>query len=46
MGVAPELARGAVRVSFGKDNSEADVLRLVDALTLLTQQTRAAAVWP
>lgn len=32
MGVAENVARGAIRVSLGKDNSEADVDRLVSAL--------------
>lgn len=32
MGVAPEQARGAIRVSFGKDNTEADVDALLAAL--------------
>lgn len=44
MGVAPELARGAIRVSFGQDNTEADVDRLLAALATLTAALPAAAV--
>lgn len=36
MGVAPELARNAIRVSLGKDNSRADVQRLLQVLGELT----------
>lgn len=32
MGVAPEIARGAVRVSLGKDNGDADVEQFINAL--------------
>jgi len=32
MGVTPELARNAIRVSLGKDNSRADVQRLLQVL--------------
>jgi cysteine desulfurase len=32
MGVAPEIARGAVRVSLGAGNSEADVDNFINAL--------------
>jgi cysteine desulfurase len=32
MGVAPEIARGAVRVSLGADNSEADIDEFIKAL--------------
>jgi cysteine desulfurase len=36
MGVAPELARGAVRVSLGRASSEADVDALLTGLSALT----------
>ena len=36
MGVAPDLARHAIRVSLGKDNSRADVQRLLQLLGELT----------
>lgn len=32
MGVAPEIARGAVRVSLGNDNGDADVEQFINAL--------------
>ena len=32
MGVAPEIARGAVRVSLGADNSESDIDEFINAL--------------
>ena len=32
MGVAPEIARGAVRVSLGTDNTEVDIDQLINAL--------------
>jgi cysteine desulfurase len=32
MGVAPEIARGAVRVSLGAGNSEAEIDAFIDAL--------------
>jgi len=38
MGVAPELARNAIRVSLGKDNSRADVQRLLQRLGELMQR--------
>lgn len=37
MGVPAELARGAIRVSLGKDNTGADVQTLLAVLTELTQ---------
>jgi cysteine desulfurase len=48
MGVATELAHGAVRVSFGQQNSKADVERLIVALTSQTKQLQgmgAATAW-
>ncbi len=44
MGVPPELARGAIRVSFGQGNTVADVDRLLAALESLTGALPAAAV--
>jgi cysteine desulfurase len=32
MGVAPEIARGAVRVSLGAGNTEADIDEFINAL--------------
>ena len=32
MGVAPEVARGAVRLSLGKDNTPAEVVAFLRAL--------------
>ncbi len=34
MGVAPEMARGAVRVSLGAGNSESDIDEFINALRL------------
>jgi cysteine desulfurase len=45
MGVAPELARGAVRFSLGKDNSPAQVEEFVQALNgILTRLKRLTAI--
>lgn len=46
MGVEPALARGALRVSFGQDNTEADVDALLAALhqILKSRQENARAV--
>jgi len=47
MGVERELARGAIRISFGKDNTDEDLDRLVDALceqgAMVRMATRAWA---
>lgn len=48
MGVERELALGAVRISFGKDNTERDVDALVSALTSQVNQLQrlaAATAW-
>ncbi len=48
MGVAAELAHGALRVSFGEQNSEADVDGLISALTIQIKQLQgmgAATAW-
>ena len=42
MGVAPELALCAIRVSFGKDNTEAEVDGFVDALKGLLREVMPA----
>lgn len=44
MGVPPELARGAIRVSFGAGNTEADVDRLLEGLRRLTASLPAAVL--
>jgi cysteine desulfurase len=40
MGVAPELARGAVRVSFGKDNKPGQVEEFLDVLSATVARLR------
>ena len=48
MGVASELAHGAVRVSFGQQNSEGEVDSLIQALTSQVKQLQgmgAATAW-
>ena len=48
MGVAPEIARGAVRVSIGKDTTAADIDACVAAVAEQVkwmQQTAGAAAW-
>jgi len=48
MGVSNELAHGAVRVSFGKDNSRADVDGVIEAITSQVKQLQgmgAATAW-
>ena len=37
MGIAPDVAKGAIRVSFGKDNTEAEVGQFVSALKAVAQ---------
>jgi cysteine desulfurase len=45
MGVAPEIARGAVRVSFGPQNTEAEVAQFLDAMAAtLARLRRLAAI--
>ena len=44
MGVDPDLARGAVRVSLGKDNDEQDVNAFVAAVqSILGERATSAA---
>jgi cysteine desulfurase len=43
MGVAPDLARSAIRISFGRTSLPQDADRLVDAWTLLRRRTAPAA---
>jgi cysteine desulfurase len=43
MGVAEDVARGALRFSFGRTSSEADVARVLDVLPGLLLRARAAA---
>ena len=40
MGVAPEIARGAVRVSLGASNTEAHVIGFLQALGTVTARLR------
>jgi cysteine desulfurase len=40
LGRDEELARGAIRFSFGKDNTEADVDQVVDALARAVESLR------
>jgi len=37
MGIAPDVAKGAIRVSFGKDNTEAEVAQFLSALQAVAQ---------
>lgn len=37
MGITPETAKGAIRVSFGKDNTEAEVAQFLSALKAVAQ---------
>jgi cysteine sulfinate desulfinase/cysteine desulfurase-like protein len=53
MGVAPEIAGGAIRVSLGAENTEADIDRLVTSWTRYWQRaqeklknTKASAASP
>ena len=41
LGVADEIARGSIRFSFGKDNTEADVDYVVDVLAQAVERLRA-----
>jgi cysteine desulfurase len=41
MGVAPEISRGAIRVSLGWNTTEADVTRFIETWTKLTARRRA-----
>jgi cysteine desulfurase len=43
MGVAPEMARGALRISFGPDTSEADVDRFLAEWHRIAERTAARA---
>jgi cysteine desulfurase len=42
MGIAPALTRGAIRISFGRSNATADVLRLLGALDEIVPRVREA----
>lgn len=46
MGVPEELARGSLRFSFGRGNSEDDVDRLLEALPPIVQRLRALSPMP
>jgi cysteine desulfurase len=43
MGVAPELARSAIRISIGPETTEADITRLLAALATIAPRVAAAA---
>ncbi|HET7650108.1 MAG TPA: cysteine desulfurase family protein [Gammaproteobacteria bacterium] len=45
MGLDDATARGAVRVSFGTENTPADVDSLLNALTVITHANRGAVAW-
>jgi cysteine desulfurase len=42
MGVEPDLARTAIRVSLGRNSTEADIVRLVEAWTALRRRTASS----
>ena len=46
MGVPPELARGSLRITLGRLNSEADVDRLLEALPPIVERMRALSPIP
>ena len=46
MGVPPELARGSLRITLGRLNSEADVERLLEALPPIVERMRALSPLP
>ena len=46
MGVPAELARGSLRFTFGRDNTDADVDRVLEALPPIVQRLRALSPLP
>ena len=46
MGVPPELARGSLRISLGRMNTDADVDRLLEALPPIVERMRALSPIP
>ncbi len=46
MGVPPELARGSLRISLGRMNTDADVERLLEALPPIVERMRALSPIP
>ena len=46
MGVPPELARGSLRLSLGRESSEADVERLLEVLPGVVERMRALSPVP
>ena len=46
MGVPPELARGSLRLSLGRDSSKADVERLLEVLPSVVKRMRALSPVP
>jgi cysteine desulfurase len=41
MGVSPEQAQGSLRLTLGRDNTEADVDRVLEVLPLIVARLRA-----
>jgi len=41
MGVAPDITKCALRISFGRDNSMSDVAQILEALRRLRANTAA-----
>jgi cysteine desulfurase len=46
MGVPPELARGSLRITLGRANSESDVERLLTVLPPIVERMRALSPVP
>ena len=46
MGVPPELARGSLRISLGRMNTDADIDRLLEALPPIVERMRALSPIP
>ena len=46
MGVPPELARGSLRFSLGRDNTDEDVDRLLEVLPGVVERMRALSPVP
>ena len=46
MGVPPELARGSLRLTLGRDNTEDDVDRLLEVLPGVVERMRALSPVP
>ena len=46
MGLPPELARGSLRFTFGRDNTDADIDRLLEVLPPIVARMRALSPIP